>query len=115
MMICENCGMPYEDCEVPTYEDDFGFETGVGWKSHKQKFISNCSCGGNIVNAIPCENCGEWIADTDSYICKSCEELDLEESEFSATEESSAAIDILCTDIFKEMTKDFMTEKENKL
>ncbi|MGN1200890.1 MAG: hypothetical protein ACI4R8_01310 [Candidatus Caccovivens sp.] len=78
MMICRNCEMVFEDDEVPSYEDDFGFETGVGFKSYKQKFIGNCSCGGEIVEAEQCNDCEEWFEVdklSENNLCKNCKNL----------------------------------------
>lgn len=71
MYICENCGAICED--VPTYEEDFGYETGVGFRSACQTMDAECSCGGGFVEAVECEECGEWFAKNGNQtICDEC-------------------------------------------
>lgn len=86
MMICKDCNETYSDDEVPTYEENFGFETGVGWKSHKQTFIDKCKCGGEIVEAKQCSDCFGWFPKNEldendlCYDCKKERELEGEEN-----------------------------------
>lgn len=74
MYICDNCGCTCDDDDLPIYEEDYGFETGIGFKSMKQTFVDNCSCGGNFVEAQECEMCGEYFAEDDleGGVCKEC-------------------------------------------
>ncbi len=74
MYICDNCGTLCDDDELPTYTDDFGYETGVGFRSCPQTFIDDCSCGGTFVEAKRCAICDEWCNPDDLYggVCESC-------------------------------------------
>ena len=86
MYICNRCGNLCEDDELPTYEEDFGFETGVGWKAMKQTFVDTCSCGGDFVEARECALCGEYFDKEEGWrVCKHC----LEEG---ATYENALAV-----------------------
>ena len=71
MYICERCGATGE--ELPTYEEDFGYETGVGFRSACQTMTDCCSCGGEFVEATECEECGEWFEENgEQCICSKC-------------------------------------------
>lgn len=71
MYICERCGKIHE--EVPTYEEDFGYDVGVGYLSAKQTLVDYCSCGGNIVEGTECEECGEvFEKNGEQTICDKC-------------------------------------------
>ena len=78
MFICKDCGETF--WEMPTERvrigvGDFGFGS-VGFYEDQKL---NCDCGGEIVEATECENCGEWIPEGE-YLCKDCE-AELEEEE----------------------------------
>ena len=45
MYVCNRCGELCEEDDLPTYTEDFGYDTGVGWRSCPQTFVDNCSCG----------------------------------------------------------------------
>lgn len=79
MYICDKCGKLCEDDDLPTYEEDFGYDTGVGWRSAKQTFVDNCSCGGEFVEAKECAICGEWFTDDEiiNGYCKECLEEEM--------------------------------------
>jgi hypothetical protein len=74
MMICNKCGELCDDDDLPTYTEDFGFDTGVGWKSCPQTFVDNCSCGGDFVEATKCVICGEYFNGEEQYgkVCSEC-------------------------------------------
>lgn len=73
MYICNRCGELCEDDELPTYTEDFGYDTGVGWYSCPQTFVDNCSCGGEFVEATKCRVCDEYFCDDDCYgVCEHC-------------------------------------------
>lgn len=80
MYICNCCGETTR--ELPEYTEDFGFETGVGYKSMEQTFVGECSCGGTFVDAKQCEICGEW-EDPDNLVEDICERCFDEESTFA--------------------------------
>ena len=80
MQICKDCGTVFKDDECPTYEEDYGFETGVGFKSCTQTF-EECGCGGDLTEAKQCEICGEW-EDPDNLIEDICERCFEEKSTF---------------------------------
>lgn len=73
MYICNRCGNLCCDCDLPTYTEDYGFETGVGWRSCPQTFVDSCSCGGDFVEASRCKLCDEYF-DDEHYngICDVC-------------------------------------------
>lgn len=71
MYICERCGKIHE--ELPTYEEDFGYDVGIGRVSAWQTMVGNCSCGGNIVDGAECEECGEvFEKNGEQTICDKC-------------------------------------------
>lgn len=71
--ICEDCGRVLDEEELPVYKEDYGFQTGVGWKSMEQELLDSCSCGGEFVEATECETCGEYFNDCDNIkICENC-------------------------------------------
>lgn len=74
MYKCNMCGSEVEENDLPTYTEDFGFETGIGWKSAEQSFIGNCSCGGEFEEATQCEVCYEWFCDEEleNGVCNHC-------------------------------------------
>ena len=65
MYVCNRCGELCEEDDLPTYTDDFGYDTGVGWRSCPQTFTDNCSCGGDFVEADKCSVCDEYFYDED--------------------------------------------------
>ena len=71
MYICERCGKIHE--EVPTIQEDFGYDVGVGYLSAKQTLGDYCDCGGNIVEGTECEECGEvFEKNGEQTICDKC-------------------------------------------
>lgn len=71
MYICESCGKIHK--ELPTYEEDFGYDVGVGYLSAKQTLVDYCDCGGNIVEGTECEECGEvFEKNGEQTICDKC-------------------------------------------
>lgn len=73
MYICDRCGDLCEEDDLPTYTEDFGYDTGVGWRSCLQTFVDNCSCGGEYVEATKCCICDEYFYDEDGYgACENC-------------------------------------------
>lgn len=72
--VCDSCGDVVDEDDLPTYEEDFGFDTGVGWKSMTQTFTDNCACGGNFVEGKKCSLCDEYY-DPDKLeggVCEYC-------------------------------------------
>lgn len=75
MMICDNCGELCDEDDLPTYTEDYGYDTGVGYRSCPQTFTDcDCSCGGTFVDAKRCEICDEWCNPDDLHggVCDSC-------------------------------------------
>lgn len=71
--VCEYCGKVLDEEELPVYNEDYGFETGIGYKSIIQEIVDTCNCGGNFVEATECEMCGEYFNDCDDIgICNNC-------------------------------------------
>lgn len=66
MYVCNRCGELCEEDDLPTYTEDFGYDTGVGWRSCPQTFVDNCSCGGEFVEADKCCVCDEYFYDEDN-------------------------------------------------
>lgn len=70
--VCEDCGRVLDEEELPVYNEDYGFETGIGYKSIIQEIVDTCNCGGSFVEATECE-CGEYFNDCDNIgICNNC-------------------------------------------
>lgn len=78
MLICEKCNKLYEEDELPTHVEHhpYGDDTA-------DEFFADieCSCGGDIVEAVQCDRCGEWYPDSsvDWYcngytVCRKCYE-----------------------------------------
>ena len=61
MYVCNRCGELCDEDDLPTYTEDFGYDTGVGWRSCPQTFVDNCSCGGDFVKADRCSVCDEYF------------------------------------------------------
>lgn len=74
MFICDRCGNLCDDDDLPTYTEDFGYDTGVGFRSCPQTFIDNCSCGGDYVEAEQCCCCNEYFNpdDLENGCCSGC-------------------------------------------
>ena len=71
MYICERCKKEYD--ELPTYQEDFGYDVGIGRVQAWQTMVANCSCGGDIVEATECEECGNlFIENGEQTICDEC-------------------------------------------
>lgn len=79
MYICDMCGDLVDKDDLPTYTEDFGYDTGVGWRSCPQTFVSDCHCGGTYVEAERCKLCDEYFNpdDLEGGVCKSCLEDEL--------------------------------------
>lgn len=60
MIICENCGKIYDEDDVGTYLEAHGERRG-----------EVCSCGGELVEAVHCEICDEYIPEGE-HICYGC-------------------------------------------
>lgn len=73
MYICDWCGNTVD--ELQQSEEDFGYDTGIGWRSATQTVTNNeCDCGGNFIEAKNCALCGEPYLG-DKYICDYCLEI----------------------------------------
>lgn len=71
MYICESCGKIHE--EVPVIEEDYGYEVGIGRVSAKQTIADSCDCGGSLVEATECAECGEvFEKNGEQTICDMC-------------------------------------------
>lgn len=62
MIICENCGKIYDEDDVGTYLEAHGERRG-----------EVCSCGGELVEAVHCEICDEYVPEGET-ICYGCYE-----------------------------------------
>ena len=68
MYICEECG----DTRIELKEE---CEHIGGFQSGKQGYTyteTECSCGGEYVEAVKCEECGEWASELYSGVCDDC-------------------------------------------
>lgn len=71
MWMCEQCGDVYE--ELPTHDEDFGYDVGIGRVSAVQTMVDSCHCGGNFVEATECDECGEYFEKNgEQSICDKC-------------------------------------------
>jgi hypothetical protein len=138
MYICINCGKIYEDYEVETTEEmPYGEEhCGLGapiWETKRVVVDDECECGGEIVKAIPCENCDGWTSEGDT-LCRDCVdnyktlgcaleigadyECDLSLNGFLATAFSKEEIEMILLEKVKEspnldkIVKDYCEEDE---
>lgn len=71
--ICDSCGYVLDETEIPTYRDDFGYETELGHYSAIKEFSKKCLCGGNFEEATECKICGQPFANVElGGICNEC-------------------------------------------
>lgn len=71
MWMCERCGDVY--AELPTHDEDFGYDVGIGRVSAVQTLVDSCHCGGNFVKATECNECGEYFEKNgEQTICDKC-------------------------------------------
>ena len=72
MYICDRCGELVDDDEIKTYKEHYPY----GETCAEQDFISDCSCGGDFVEAEICELCGEYAPkdDISDGLCEKCRE-----------------------------------------
>ena len=73
MYCCTKCGKWTE--ELPTAYQVHGVSS-LG-DEYREKFVANCSCGGDFAEAFRCEVCGDWFATEDGCkpifkICDKC-------------------------------------------
>lgn len=69
--MCKRCGDVYE--ELPTHDEDFGYDVGIGRVSAVQTLVDSYHCGGNFVEATQCDECGEWFEKNGlQTICDKC-------------------------------------------
>lgn len=69
--MCEQCGDVYEN--LPTHDEDLGYDVGVGKMVARVTLVDSCHCGGNLVKATQCEECGEWFKKNGQQtICDKC-------------------------------------------
>lgn len=76
MLICEKCGKLYEDDELPKHVEHHPYGNGTADEVVEDY---ECSCGGEIEEAVACDRCGEWfpITSDDLFgnahtVCKNC-------------------------------------------
>lgn len=62
MLICEHCGKIYDEDDV-----------GCHYEEHGERRSDGCRCGGELVEAVECPVCGEYIEEEDC-ICGVCYE-----------------------------------------
>ena len=72
MLICNKCGMLKNEDEIESYYECHG-TTSLGARLEEQCFDYDCDCGGEFVEALECEVCGEWFDNTDLHgVCECC-------------------------------------------
>ena len=71
MFICTQCGHLVDEPRVirERHGSPYGYE----------EYYDFCSCGGEYAPAVPCDECGEYVAEEDTYntddgrtICSEC-------------------------------------------
>jgi hypothetical protein len=74
MFKCDSCGRTYSEDELPTFTEDYGYDTGIGWLACPQTFVESCSCGGEFEEATMCEDCGNYFLSDEIYNarCEDC-------------------------------------------
>ena len=70
MYICEDCGKVLNEEDLPIEEERHC--TLGGEYLGTERFIGQCSCGGEFVEAILCRVCGEEYINPEIDICKDC-------------------------------------------
>ena len=60
MLICEHCGEIYDEDDVGSHYEEHGELRGDG-----------CRCGGELVEAVRCPICDEYIPEGE-HICSKC-------------------------------------------
>lgn len=68
MYICEDCGDTRSELKE-VYEHIGGFQSGKQGYTYTD---DDCSCGGTYVEAVECENCGEWASELHNGVCEDC-------------------------------------------
>ena len=69
--MCERCGDVYN--QLPTHDEDYGYDVGIGKVSAVQTVVDTCHCGGMFVEATECEECGEYFEKNgEQTICDGC-------------------------------------------
>ena len=75
MYICLDCGKVFENEEVEYSNENEGLnvDSFLGRPIRCESFIEveDCTCGGIVEKAIPCENCGAWIPELNT-LCDEC-------------------------------------------
>ena len=80
MFICTHCGNLVEEPRVvrERHGSPYGFE----------EYYAFCSCGGEYEEAVECEECGEYVARSDTHltddgirVCQECE-ITVQEPDF---------------------------------
>ena len=73
MYICERCGELYDE------EDAFRTSYITDYTPFGKVRLARCDdlcacahCGGDLVEAVPCEVCGAYVPDTGARICDCC-------------------------------------------
>ena len=76
MFICEKCNKLYEEDELPKHIEHHPYGNGTADEVVEDY---ECSCGGEIEEAVACDRCGEWypITSDDLFgnaytICRKC-------------------------------------------
>ena len=68
MYICEDCGDTRSELKEE-YEHIGGFQSGKQGYTYTD---DECSCGGTYVEAVKCEECGDWASELYSGVCDDC-------------------------------------------
>ena len=68
MYICEDCGDTRSELKE-VYEHIGGFQSGKQGYTYTS---DDCSCGGTYVEAVECEECGEWASELYNGFCEDC-------------------------------------------
>ena len=75
MYICSDCGKVFEDEEVLNVEKNDRISGNVFLcrpiRCGSYCELEDCTCGGELEKAMPCENCGSWVEDG-NCLCKDC-------------------------------------------
>lgn len=79
MLICEKCNKLYEEDELPKHIEHHPYGDGTADEVFTDM---ECPCGGDIVEAVQCDRCGEYLPETEtdyihgynSIVCEDCYE-----------------------------------------
>lgn len=75
MLICENCGCVIDENDAPRVKEVYSIDTGVGIRTlATEYFLEDCRCGGRLVKATKCKECGEYFIATSCFddVCDEC-------------------------------------------